>query len=114
MSCRPTTGVTTDMGVTMVNAPHPGEALRSLCMEPLGRSVTEAAKALGASRKTLSSLPNGRAGISPERAVRLAIAFARNAKSWLRPHPNYDLWHAEKRRKTLRVKRLAASATVAH
>lgn len=92
----------------MFNPPHPGEVLRTLCIEPLGLSVTDAAKALGVSRKTLSSVLNGRAGVSPEMAVRLSIAFAPSAESWLRQQLNYDLWHAEKRRKTLRVKRLAA------
>ena len=46
----------------MHNPPHPGEVLRRLCLEPLGLSVTDAAKALGVSRKTLSSILNGRAG----------------------------------------------------
>ena len=59
----------------MHNPPHPGEILKELCLEPLGVSVTEAAKALGVSRKTLSSIINGKAGISPEMAVRLSIAF---------------------------------------
>ncbi len=59
----------------MHNPPHPGEVLRKLCLEPLDLSVTEAAKALGVSRKTLSAILNGRAGISPEMAIRLSIAF---------------------------------------
>jgi addiction module HigA family antidote len=67
----------------MHNPPHPGEILRTLCLEPLGLSVTDAAKALGVSRKTLSSLLNGRTGISPEMAVRLSIAFDTSAESWL-------------------------------
>ena len=67
----------------MHNPPHPGEVLRELCLEPLGLSVSEAAKALGISRKTLSGILNGRAGISPEMAVRLSIAFDTSAESWL-------------------------------
>ncbi|MEZ4629993.1 MAG: HigA family addiction module antitoxin [Deinococcales bacterium] len=59
----------------MFNPPHPGEVLRELCLEPLGLTITEAAKALGVSRKTLSSLVNGRSGISPEMAIRLAKAL---------------------------------------
>jgi addiction module HigA family antidote len=92
----------------MHNPPHPGEILRELCLEPLGLSVTDAAKALGVSRKTLSSVLNGRAGISPEMAVRLSIAFDTSAESWLNQQVQYDLWQAEKRRKSLRVARLAA------
>ena len=92
----------------MHNPPHPGEIIKSLCLEPLGLSVTEAAKALGVSRKTLSSILNRRAGISPEMAVRLSIAFDTSAESWLNQQTQYDLWHAEQRRKQLRVTKLAA------
>ena len=92
----------------MHNPPHPGEILRSLCLEPLGLSVTDAAKGLGVSRKTLSSILNGRAGVSPEMAVRLSIAFNTSAESWLNQQVQYDFWQAEKRRKSLRVAKLAA------
>ena len=92
----------------MHNPPHPGEILRGLCLEPLNLSVTETATALGVSRKTLSAILNGRAGISPEMAVRLSIAFKTSAESWLNQQVQYDLWRAEKRRKGLRVTRLAA------
>jgi addiction module HigA family antidote len=92
----------------MHNPPHPGEILKSLCLEPLGLTVTEAAEALGVSRKTLSSILNGRAGISPEMAVRLSIAFDTTAESWLNQQTQFDLWHAEQRRKKLNVTRLAA------
>lgn len=99
---------TTDMATQMYNPPHPGEILRGLCLEPLALSVTDAAKALGVSRKTLSAVLNGRAGISPEMAVRLSIAFDTTAESWLNQQVQYDLWIAEKRRKSLKVSRLAA------
>lgn len=92
----------------MHNPPHPGEIVRSLCLEPLELTVTDAAAALGVSRKTLSAILNGRAGISPEMAVRLSMAFGTSAESWLNLQTQYDLWHAEKRRKGLKVARLAA------
>ena len=59
----------------MHNPPHPGEGLRELCLEPLELTVTEAAESLGVSRKTLSAILNGRAGISPEMAIRLGKAL---------------------------------------
>ncbi len=93
----------------MHNPPHPGEVIKRLCLEPLGLSVTEAAKALGVSRKTLSGILNGRAGISPEMAIRLSIAFNTTAESWLNQQTQYDLWQAERRRKKLRVARLSAA-----
>jgi addiction module HigA family antidote len=95
--------------MVMHNPPHPGEVLRKLCLEPLDLSVTETAEALGVSRKTLSSILNGRTGISPEMAVRLSIAFDTTAESWLNQQVQYDLWQAERRRKKLRVSRLSAA-----
>ena len=92
----------------MYNPPHPGKIIKALCLEPLGLSVTDAAKGLGISRKTLSAILNGRAGISPEMAVRLSIAFDTSAESWINQQTQYDLWHAEQGRKRLRVLRLAA------
>jgi antitoxin HigA-1 len=54
-------------------------------------------------RKTLSGILNGRAGISPEMAVRLSIAFGTSAESWLNQQVQYDLWRAERNRSRLRV-----------
>lgn len=95
--------------MVMHNPPHPGEVLRKLCLEPLGLSVTAAAKALGVSRKTLSSILHGRAGVSPGMAVRLSIAFDTTAESWLNQQAQYDLSQAERRRSKLRVARLSAA-----
>ncbi len=79
----------------MHNPPHPGEIIRELCVEPLNISVTEGAKALGVTRKTLSALLNGHSGISPEMALRLSKVFGRTADGWLRLQIKYDLWKAE-------------------
>lgn len=87
----------------MHNPPHPGVILKELCLEPLGLSVTDAAKALGISRKTLSAIINGKAGISPEMAVRLSIAFKTSSESWLNQQSQYDLWQAEQKRNDLEV-----------
>jgi len=93
----------------MHNPPHPGEVLRQLCLDPLNLTVTDAARSLGVSRKALSSILNGRAGISPEMAVRLSIAFNTSAESWLNQQLQYDLWQAEKHRKLLHVAKLSAA-----
>lgn len=87
----------------MHNPPHPGEVLKTLCLGPLGLTVSEAARSLGVSRKTLSGILSGRAGISPEMAVRLSIAFDTSAESWLNQQIQYDLWHTQRSRKRLRV-----------
>ena len=93
----------------MHNPPHPGEVLRELCLDPLGLSVTRTAEALGVSRKTLSAIFNGRAGISPEMAIRLSKAFGTSAESWLNQQVQYDLWVTEKSLGRIKVKRLSAA-----
>jgi addiction module HigA family antidote len=94
----------------MHNPPHPGKVLRELCIEPMGLSVTAAADSLGVARKTLSSILNGHSGISPEMAVRLSLAFGTSAESWLNQQMQYDLWIAEKKRKSLKVKKFKKAA----
>ncbi len=97
------------MTMQMHNPPHPGEVIRSLCLEPLEVTVTDAADGLGISRKTLSAILNGHAGISPEMALRLSIAFDTSPESWLNQQTQYDLWQAKKTKNRLRVKRLCAT-----
>ena len=97
------------MPIQMHNPPHPGEILRELCLEPLDISITEAAKGLGVSRKTLSAILNCRAGISPEMALRLSIAFDTTPESWLSQQSLYDLWVAMQEGKDLKVKKLYAA-----
>ena len=95
--------------MNMHNPPHPGEIIRELCLEPLGVTVTAAAEALGVSRKTLSAILNGRAGISPEMAIRFAKAFDTTPESWMNQQMQYDLWHAKNRLGDLEVKRMAVA-----
>ena len=101
--------ITEVVDMKMHNPPHPGEVLRELCLDPLGLSVTDAAEALGISRKTLSSILNGRAGISPEMAIRLSIAFDTSAESWMNQQTQYDLWLAEQDRENLDVRKISAA-----
>jgi antitoxin HigA-1 len=97
------------MTIQMFNPPHPGEILKELCLDPLGLSVTEAAEALGVSRKTLSTILNGRAGISPEMAIRLSKAFDTTPESWMNQQAQYDLWQAQQVSGSIKVKRLYAA-----
>jgi addiction module HigA family antidote len=94
----------------MHNPPHPGETIRALCLEPLSLSVTEAAKALGVSRKALSSLVNGRSGITPDMAVRLSIAFDTTPESWLIQQMQYDLWKTTQNGAVQGVQKLSKAA----
>lgn len=92
----------------MHNPPHPGEIIKELCLEPLGLSVTDAAKGLGVTRKALSELINGHSGISPEMAIRLEQAFGSTAETWLKMQLEYDLWQARQRVGDLKVTRFAS------
>ncbi|OFU80968.1 transcriptional regulator [Achromobacter xylosoxidans] len=78
----------------MHNPPHPGEVLREDVIAPLGLSVTDAADRLAMSRVALSRVLNGKAGISPDLAVRLEQAGAGTAQAWVAMQANYDLWQA--------------------
>jgi len=93
----------------MHNPPHLGLIIKELCIDPLNLTITDTAKALGVSRKTLSSIINGRAGISPEMAVRLSIAFNTSSESWINQQSQYDLWQAEQHRSELHVSKLAVA-----
>ena len=88
----------------MRNPPHPGEIVLEDCIRPLGLTITDAAKALGVTRKALSALVNGRAGISADMAVRLTGVFGSTADSWVRLQARHDLCKAEKRMRSWKPK----------
>ena len=91
----------------MKNPPHPGLSVRHDCLEPLGLSVTEAARKLGVSRKQLSDIVNCRAGISPEMAIRLDKAFGGGADTCYRLQSTWELAQALKKADRIKVERLA-------
>lgn len=94
----------------MKNLSHPGLSIRPDCLEPLGLSVTEAAKKLGVSRKQLSDVVNGRSGISPQMAIRLDKAFGGGANTWYRLQAAYDLAQAMKKADQIKVERLSTAS----
>jgi addiction module HigA family antidote len=71
---------------------HPGDVLREDVIKPLGLTVTDAAKCLGVTRKTLSALINCKASMSPEMAVRIAKATRTSHMQ-----AKLDLWLAERK-----------------
>ena len=86
--------------------PHPGLSVRHDCLEPLGLSVTEAARKLQVSRKQLSDIVNCRSGISPEMAIRLDKAFGGGADTWYRLQAAYDLARAMRKADQIKIERL--------
>ncbi|AQS42339.1 MAG: Putative plasmid maintenance system antidote protein, XRE family [Candidatus Tokpelaia hoelldobleri] len=93
----------------MHNHPHPGEVLREAVFEPLELSVTEVAKRLAMSRAALSRVLNGKAGISPDLAIRLEMAGTGDAHTWMNLQTNYELWCAMQHRQP-RIQALQTAA----
>ncbi len=100
---------TSEKRFEMHDPPHPGTVLRDLYLEPLGITVTEAARRLGVTRKTLSELVNGRAGFSPEMAIRVGTATDSTPESWLNMQMHYELWQKRNMREKLKVERLGVA-----
>jgi len=88
------------------NPPHPGDFLRTEIIGPAGLSVTAAAAALGISRPTLSSLLNGKAGLSGDMALRIEKAFGVKMDTLMRMQSSYDIAQSRKREKQIRVQRI--------
>lgn len=87
----------------MRNPPHPGEILKGLWPHPMRLSVTQAAVALSVNRKTLPKIINEKAGISPEMAFRLSLAFGGSPESWMGHQAPHDLRKVEQRKSALNV-----------
>jgi antitoxin HigA-1 len=98
------------MEMPMKNPPHPGRSLKTMCLDALGLSVTDAAKGLGVARHTLSRVLNGKAGISPEMAIRLEKAGWSNADQWLRVQMAYDLAQARLHESRIKVSLIRGKA----
>lgn len=89
---------------------HPGEVLLEDVIRPLGLTVTDAARALGVTRKTLSELVNQRSGLSPKMSLRIATATGTTPESWLNMQTKLDLWRA-RQHEPANVSRFPDSAT---
>jgi addiction module HigA family antidote len=94
----------------MKNPPHPGRIVLEECLEPLGLSVTAAAKVLRVSRNAVSELVNGRRGISPEMAIRLSKAFGSSPEVWAGLQLDYDMARALKDADLIDVSRVELPA----
>jgi antitoxin HigA-1 len=91
--------------MAMKKPPHVGGVIRRQVIEPLGLTVTEAAKALGVGRQALSSLLNERAALTSDMALRIEKAFGPKMDHLMRMQLAYDLAQARKEERTIGVKR---------
>jgi addiction module HigA family antidote len=94
----------------MKSPPHPGDFIKTEIIEPSGLTVTAAAEALGVSRPTLSSLLNGKAGLSGDMALRIEKAFGVKMDTLMRMASAYEIAATRKREKLIRVRRVVCAA----
>jgi addiction module HigA family antidote len=92
--------------MAMKNPPHPGDFIKTEIVEAAGLSVTAAAAALGVSRPALSSLLNGKAGLSGERSLRTEKVFGVRMDTLMRMQSAYEIAQTRKREKLIRVGRV--------
>ena len=96
--------------MAMINPPHPGDFIKTEIVEAHGLSVTAAAAALGVSRPTLSSLLNGKAGLSGDMALRIEKAFGVKMDTLMRMQSAYDIAQTRRREHEIRVRRFDLEA----
>jgi addiction module HigA family antidote len=87
------------------NPPHPGGFVRTEIVEPMGLSVTAAAKALGITRAALSAFLNEHSALSPDMALRVEKAFGVSMDTLMRMQNSYDIAAARKREGEIDVAR---------
>ncbi len=104
--------------MAMHNPAHPGELIRETIegiREETGERLPleEVAKGLGTTRKTLSAIINGRQGVTPEMAIKLATGLGATPEFWLRAQENYDLFQARMKVDTGHIRVFWKSAVAA-
>ena len=90
--------------------PHVGGLIRRQVIEPLGLTVTEAAKVLGVGRQALSTLLNEKAALTSDMALRVEKAFGPKMEHLMRMQLAYDLAQARNQESKIKVKRYETSA----
>lgn len=95
----------------MFNPSHPGEILSDY-VRSTGKTITEVAEGLNISRKVLSQILNEKAGISPEMAIKLSVAFGNSAEFWINLQKNYELWQAKQRVDTSNIKQFQPATSL--
>jgi len=94
--------------MAMKNPPHVGGLIRRQVIDPLGLSVTEAAKVLGVGRQALSSLLNGKTALTTKMGLRVEKAFGPKMEHLMRMQLAFDLAQARKADRGVRVERYVA------
>ncbi len=89
---------------------HPGDFVRTEILDEMGLSVSKAAEILGVRRATLSDLVNGKAGMSPEMALRIEKAFGMSMDTLLKMQAWFDSYTMRERADQISVRRFTPDA----
>ena len=76
---------------------HPGEILREEFLQPLGISQRELAAGIHVPYQRVNELINGKRGITPSTALRLAKYFGTTAGFWMNLQLRWDLYQTQQK-----------------
>ena len=89
----------------MYKPPHPGEVIRTEIIKANGLTVTDAAKALGVSRQSLSGLLNSKVDLTGDMAVRIEEAFGPKMETLMGMQSAYEIFQTRQRAGSIKVGR---------
>lgn len=92
---------------------HPGEMLLEEFLNPLGMTQAELAERIKVSYPRVNELINGKRGVTPDTALRLAQLFGTTPEFWLNGQRNWDLWHAMRAPEAKQIRRIRRVKTEA-
>jgi antitoxin HigA-1 len=75
---------------------HPGEMLLEEFLKPMGLSQRELAAAIHVPYQRVNEIVNGRRGVTPSTALRLAKFFGVSADFWMNLQLRWDLYQAQR------------------
>ena len=75
---------------------HPGEMLLEEFLNPMDLTQRDLAEAIHVPYQRVNELINGRRGITPSTALRLAKFFGMSPDFWMNLQQLWDLYHAHK------------------
>jgi antitoxin HigA-1 len=100
-----------DIPIRNPNRPptHPGAIIREDVLPALEMSKSEFAAALGISRQMLHGILTEKHAITAEMAVKLGHVLGNGPGLWIRMQQAHDLWHAERKIDTSKLRVLHRS-----
>ncbi|RLA97514.1 MAG: addiction module antidote protein, HigA family [Deltaproteobacteria bacterium] len=80
---------------------HPGEMLLEEFLKPMGMTQKELSKNIRVPYQRINEIINGKRGISPSTALRLAKFFGTSEDFWINLQLRWDLYRAMKKEKEI-------------